>query len=140
RGRDDYGRHVDGVAELVRDGARADLTQRQDDRGDGELAEPRLARHVGGLTRARGVVVERHLAPSPCPGEGYTSRFFTSSAWSSMNCLRRSTSSPIRTVNMRSASPASCKVTRSSTRLVGSSVVSQSCSAFISPRPLKRWT
>src|SRR5215213_125098 len=44
----------------------------------------------------------------PCP---HTSRFFTSSAWSSMNVRRRSTSSPINTLNIRSASVASWSVT-----------------------------
>src|SRR5438128_980623 len=57
-----------------------------------------------------------------------------------MNWRRRSTSSPINTLNMRSASPASSSVTLRSMRLEGSSVVCQSSSLFISPRPLKRPT
>ena len=40
---------------------------------------------------------------------------------------------------MRSASAASSMSARSRVRVAGFMVVSQSCSAFISPRPLKRW-
>jgi hypothetical protein len=64
------------------------------------------------------------------------SRFFTVSAWSSMNLRRGSTSSPMSVENMRSASTPSSTRTCSSVRVSGFIVVSQSCSGFISPRPL----
>src|SRR5437763_271979 len=51
--------------------------------------------------------------------------------------LRRgSTASPIRVVNISSASAMSSACTSSSVRFAGSMVVLQSCSGFISPRPL----
>src|SRR5437667_12232030 len=66
----------------------------------------------------------------------YTSRFFTSSALSSMNLRRFSTSSPISVEKISSLSTASSRRTTSSVRFSGFMVVSASCSAFISPRPL----
>ena len=55
-----------------------------------------------------------------------------------MNARRGSTSSPISIEKSWSAACASSTSTRISSRFAGSIVVSQSCSAFISPRPLKR--
>ena len=55
-----------------------------------------------------------------------------------MNSLRGSTLSPISIVKSRSAAAASSIVTCASVRVVGFIVVVASCSAFISPRPLKR--
>ncbi len=55
-----------------------------------------------------------------------------------MNSRRGSTLSPISIVKMRSAAEASSIVTCASVREAGSIVVSRSCSAFISPSPLKR--
>src|SRR5437588_4194353 len=66
----------------------------------------------------------------------YTSRFFTSSAFSSIKRRRLSTSSPISVEKITSLSVASSSLTWSSVRLSGFMVVSASCSAFISPRPL----
>ncbi len=65
----------------------------------------------------------------------YTSRF-AYFAWSSMNCRRGGTSSPISMLKMRSASAALVMVTCRSSRVSGFMVVSQSCSSFISPSPL----
>ena len=56
-----------------------------------------------------------------------------------MNDLRAETSSPMSTLNARSAWAASSIVTCLSTRALGSIVVSQSSSGFISPRPLYLW-
>jgi hypothetical protein len=53
-----------------------------------------------------------------------------------MNSRRGSTTSPISLVKMSSASSTSLIFTCSSERASVSSVVSQSCSGFISPRPL----
>ena len=69
-----------------------------------------------------------------------TSRFWTFRASVLMKSLRGSTRSPISIVKMASASAASSTSARSSVRVSGFIVVSQSWSAFISPRPLKRWT
>ena len=73
-----------------------------------------------------------------CPHRnGFTRpRFATLSALSWMNSRRGSTSSPISRPKRSSASSASRTLTWRSVRTSGSSVVSQSCSAFISPRPL----
>ena len=70
----------------------------------------------------------------------YTSRLRTFSALSSMNCRRGSTTSPIRLVNILSASTALSRSDRlcSSLRFSGFIVVSNNSLAFISPRPLKR--
>src|SRR5712672_609605 len=70
----------------------------------------------------------------------YTSRFRTFSALSSMNWRRGSTTSPIRIVNILSASTAlsSFKSTFNNLRFSGFIVVSNHSLAFISPRPLKR--
>src|SRR3954447_19231227 len=68
--------------------------------------------------------------------EHQISRFFTSSAFSSMNFLRASTSSPMSVVKMVSHSAMSSSFTDNSVRRSGSIVVSQSCGAVISPRPL----
>ena len=57
-----------------------------------------------------------------------------------MNCRRGSTLSPMSTENTESAVAASSSCTWSTVRLLGSMVVSHSCSGFISPRPLYRWT
>ena len=57
-------------------------------------------------------------------------------AFCSMNSRRSGTSSPISIEKMRSASAAFSMWTAFITRLAGSIVVSQSCSADISPRPL----
>src|SRR5947209_1899447 len=71
----------------------------------------------------------------------YKSRLRTVRACSWMKSLRGSTLSPISVVNIRSASSeASSSVTRLSRRDCGSIVVSASCSASISPRPLNCWT
>src|SRR5262249_39157651 len=72
-------------------------------------------------------------APGP-----QTSRFLTSRACFSMNARRGSTSSPIRVLNRSLAAAASSSRTCSSVRRDGSIVVSQSCSASISPSPLNR--
>src|SRR5688572_10264248 len=66
----------------------------------------------------------------------YTSRFATSSACFSMKRRRGSTASPMSTVNISSAPTASSIVTFRRVRVSGFIVVSQSCSGFISPRPL----
>ena len=58
------------------------------------------------------------------------------SAFFSMKLRRGSTSSPIRSPNRLLASSTSLIVTFISERALTSSVVSQSCSGFISPRPL----
>lgn len=57
-------------------------------------------------------------------------------ALDSMKARRGSTSSPISVVKISSAAMASSIWTRNSRRALGSIVVSQSCSGFISPRPL----
>ena len=57
-----------------------------------------------------------------------------------MNSLRGATFSPMSIVKISSAAAAFSLSTRSSVRVSGFIVVSQSWSAFISPRPLKRWT
>jgi hypothetical protein len=53
-----------------------------------------------------------------------------------MKSRRGSTSSPIRRLKMSSAASTSFTFTCSSERALMSSVVSQSCSGFISPSPL----
>src|SRR5204863_5819759 len=58
------------------------------------------------------------------------------SAFCSMNNRRGSTSSPISLVKISSAAIPSSICTLSRRRDCGSIVVSQSCSGFISPRPL----
>jgi len=60
----------------------------------------------------------------------------TSRAFLSMNSRRGSTASPIKMVKISSAPTASSIVTLRRVRLSGFMVVSQSCSGFISPRPL----
>ena len=65
----------------------------------------------------------------------YTSTLAVS-AFCSMNARRGSTLSPISSSNMVLASSISFTFTCSSERALVSSVVSQSCSGFISPRPL----
>src|SRR5262249_39780207 len=67
---------------------------------------------------------------------GYTSRFFTSRAFSSMNFRRFSTSSPISVLKISSLSTASSSLTCNRVRFSGFIVVSANWSAFISPRPL----
>jgi hypothetical protein len=57
-------------------------------------------------------------------------------ALASMKARRGGTSSPMSMEKMRSASRASSIETCWRMRVVGSMVVSQSCSAFISPKPL----
>src|SRR6185503_7000733 len=64
------------------------------------------------------------------------SRFFTSSAFSSMNLRRDSTSSPISVVKIFSVSAISSSFTCSKVRRSGSIVVSHSCGDVISPSPL----
>src|SRR5262249_5130065 len=64
------------------------------------------------------------------------SRLATSRACFSMKSRRGSTASPMSTVNISSAPTASSMVTLSRVRVSGFMVVSQSCSGFISPRPL----
>src|SRR4029079_3716853 len=71
-------------------------------------------------------------------GAGHQTSRVATRAFSSMNSRRGSTLSPISIVNRRSAAAASSIVTCASVRVVGSIVVARSCSAFISPRPLKR--
>lgn len=70
----------------------------------------------------------------------YTSRLATVFARDWMKCLRGGTSSPMSIRNTSSARSASSTVTRNIFRCTGSIVVSQSCSGFISPRPLYRCT
>src|SRR5690554_4561943 len=67
------------------------------------------------------------------------SRCLTFRAFCSMNSRRSSTLSPMRTAKASSASIISPRVTCTRVRLDSSIVVSHSCSAFISPRPLYRW-
>src|SRR5690606_15758931 len=74
--------------------------------------------------------------PGKGSGRAHTSRLATLSAFSWMKSRRGSTTSPISRVKISSVTSASSTLTCSSTRLSGSSVVSHSCSAFISPRPL----
>src|SRR6266567_4543319 len=59
-------------------------------------------------------------------------------AFAMIHFFRPSTSLPMSSSKTRSASSASSRVTRRSVRVAGLSVVSQSCSAFISPSPLYR--
>src|ERR1700733_14790094 len=66
----------------------------------------------------------------------HTSKFATLSALSWMNSRRGSTISPISLTKMSSASSTSRILTCKSVRASRSSVVSQSWSLFISPRPL----
>src|SRR5690606_30114667 len=73
-------------------------------------------------------------------GRGQMSRKRTSLAFRWMNERRWSTSSPMRIVKISSATAASASVTWRSRRPSGSMVVSHSSLAFISPRPLYRWT
>src|SRR5258706_763741 len=70
----------------------------------------------------------------------YTSRLRTSSAFSSMNLRRASTSSPISVVNIWSLCTRSSSETFNRVRVSMSIVVDQSCSGFISPSPLYRCT
>src|SRR5262249_52208146 len=73
----------------------------------------------------------------PSNGRSYVStNAYLAFSW--MKSRRASTSSPIRIENIRSADAASSSVTCLKTRVSGFIVVSQSCSGFISPRPLKR--
>src|SRR5690606_11980200 len=65
-----------------------------------------------------------------------TSRLATDSAFVWMKSRRGSTSSPINRSKISWAISACSASTRNSERLAGSSVVSHSCSAFISPSPL----
>src|SRR5262249_35763817 len=89
---------------------------------------------------------ERHLAsvlgqfPSSASRRhsNQISRFTTSSALSSMNLRRASTFSPISVVKISSAATASSSFTCNRVRVSAFIVVSQSCSAFISPSPLNR--
>jgi hypothetical protein len=67
--------------------------------------------------------------------QSYTSKF-ASLAFDWMKDLRGATSEPMRISNTLSASCASPTATCFKTRRAGSMVVSQSSSAFISPRPL----
>src|SRR6185312_4942056 len=87
----------------------------------------------GGVQRVL-VSVSHQLSPPQ------TSRKRTSRAWRSMNSLRGSTLSPIRSekVCSRPLAAASSMLTCWRVRVSGSMVVSRSCSAFISPSPLKR--
>lgn len=77
----------------------------------------------------------RVLAKAGGPPWAYTSTS-ASSANSSINSRLGSTTSPISLVNISSASSAWSTRTWRSVRALASSVVSQSWSAFISPRPL----
>src|SRR5581483_8527078 len=81
-----------------------------------------------------------HLAVSHGSPPAYTSRNRTSRACRSMKSRRPSTLSPISSekVCSRPLAAASSIETRCRVRVSGSIVVSRSCSAFISPRPLKR--
>src|SRR5215469_2125564 len=65
-----------------------------------------------------------------------TSRLATLRAFDWMKSRRGSTRSPIRVENVSSAESAWLILTCNSERASGSSVVSHSCSGFISPRPL----
>src|SRR5260221_13432020 len=66
----------------------------------------------------------------------YTSRLETSKAFAWMNSRRGSTRSPISVEQTSSALSAWLILAWNSERALGSGGVSQSCSAFISPRPL----
>jgi hypothetical protein len=77
----------------------------------------------------------RRAVPKQASAANYTSTA-ASNAFSWMNSRRGSTRSPIRRENMSSASSAWATRTCSRVRALESSVVSQSCSAFISPSPL----
>jgi len=70
----------------------------------------------------------------------YTSRFRTSLAWACMKALRGGTCSPISMVKTSSALTASSISTCSIVLVLGSMVVSHSCSGLISPSPLYRCT
>ncbi len=72
----------------------------------------------------------------PFSGVGIQTSTSASSAFSWMNSRLGSTSSPISRENMSSASSAWLTFTCSRVRAPLSRVVSQSCSGFISPRPL----
>src|SRR2546430_9700291 len=74
-------------------------------------------------------------SPGPTQAD-QISRFFTSSALSSMNLRRASTSSPLRVVKMVLHSARSSSPTATTCQCPGAMVVSQSCWAVISPRPL----
>src|ERR1700674_1224920 len=101
-----------------------------------------------GDDRQRGVLVARRLDGARQPGAAlnnvlngrqaaasHTSTFALSElSW--MNSRRGSTTSPISLVKISSASSTSLTFTCSSERSLVSSVVDQSCSGFISPRPL----
>src|SRR5438309_11875608 len=76
------------------------------------------------------------IPPEPDPLLNQISRFFTSSALSSINFRRASTSSPISVVKTVSHSARSSSFTDNNVRRSGSIVVSQSCCAVISPKPL----
>src|SRR5437762_10299730 len=74
-------------------------------------------------------------SPGPTQAD-QISRFFTSSALSSMNLRRASTTSPIMVVTMVSYSARSSSHTERSVRCPGSMVVPENCRAVISLRPL----
>src|SRR5437868_6283972 len=104
----------------------------------GDEAENRRSKHpelrhaavAGGSRKGR-------VRPSDM---GQTSKFRTFNALSSMNWRRGSTTSPIKIVNILSASTAlsSFRSTLSNLRFSGFIVVSNNSLAFISPSPLKR--
>ena len=73
-------------------------------------------------------------APRPERAVSFQTSTLAASAFCSMKSRRGSTNSPINSVKMLSASSPS--FTCSSERAFTSSVVSHSCSGFISPRPL----
>ena len=87
---------------------------------------------IGNEALSAGCKVEKFGAKR----QRYISRFFTSSAFSSMNLRRASTSSPISVVKIDSQASMSSAFTESSVRRSGSMVVCQSCSELISPSPL----
>lgn len=99
------------------------------------------ARALGGDAAARRTGTDIRSGPRPAPGRGgparlQVSRFSTFSAFCWMNSRRGSTTSPMSLVKMSSASARSSTFTCRRVRASGSSVVSHSCSGFISPSPL----
>ena len=104
--------------------------RRRDDRQRGVLVAGRLDGARQPVTAFNDVLKGRHLE-----SRAHTSTLALS-ALSWMNSRRGSTTSPISLVKMSSASSTSLIFTCSSERALVSSVVSQSCSGFISPRPL----
>ena len=93
------------------------------------------AMHRFPMVMVAGRGASRKFATRPEVGRRQTSTL-AANALSWMNCRRGSTRSPISWSNSTFASSTSLIRTCSSERALVSSVVSQSCSGFISPKPL----